>query len=170
MRTLGGAIENTHYNYKKVSKTPFFCLQATVVLQAQQRDLHNNQVKHLQMKMTLFHQEQDNVSGFEEPTTATKDLEVGDYILAKFQPKKQTAIHYVGKVISKEDSMWTVTYYRKTTVPNNRGSATVLAFTEPFRKDVFETSDDAIVMKLRLKEAYKKVLLFENIFEDRIIR
>ena len=106
---------------------------------------------------------------FEEPTTATKDLEVGDYILAKFQPKKQTAIHYVGKVISKEDSMWTATYYRKTTVPNDRDSATVLAFTEPFRKDVFETSDDAIVMKLRLKEGYKKVLLFENIFEDRII-
>ncbi|KAG0724746.1 hypothetical protein GWK47_039977 [Chionoecetes opilio] len=106
----------------------------------------------------------------EATSSSVKDLQVGDYILVKFKPKKKAHVHYVGMVLEKADTQWDVIYYRKADVPHDQDSTRVVAFKQPDRREVLATDVEDIVMKLKLKEARKSVILFPNVFKGMLIR
>ncbi|KAG0715114.1 hypothetical protein GWK47_001372 [Chionoecetes opilio] len=106
----------------------------------------------------------------EATSSSVKDLQVGDYILVKFKPKKKAHVHYVGMVLEKADTQWDLIYYRKADVPHDQDSTKVVAFKQPDRGEVLATDVEDIVMKLKLKEARKSVILFPNVFKGMLIR
>ncbi|KAG0729838.1 hypothetical protein GWK47_029511 [Chionoecetes opilio] len=104
----------------------------------------------------------------EATSSSVKDLQVGDCV--KFKPKKKAHVNYVGMVLEKADTQWDVIYYRKADVPHDQDSTRVVAFKQPDRREVLATDVEDIVMKLKLKEARKSVILFPNVFKGMLIR